>query len=187
MNCHFKLKKYDIFKNNAKVKCSIQSFENHPANIFFHKLVKVKDAKYLILASFLMKREYHVSDFFSPEFKKDFTKWKKTQESLTYIVSQEINSVDNIAESIMCDSDNHPKLLKLFLQNKISLETLAIITDVCKCLAYWNKKMKYDIVCADIIFKIKKYLPFLKYNKVVFKNLIKEKIIVDKCCTEKNG
>lgn len=175
INRHFKTASYDYFARNGQVKCSIDSFEKNPSKPYFHKLAKFKDPKGLILSSFVAKNKYWVTDLFTPEAMNEYMAWKKRQEAFTYIITREINSIDDFESEIRI-KNSHPTLLVRYLQGKISLEALIVIVDVTRCYSYWDKKLKDDIIWFDVSTKIKKYSPFLKYDRDLFKNIIKDKV-----------
>lgn len=47
--------------------------------------------------------------------------------------------------------------------------------DIAKCLPYWDRQMKGDIVYEDIGTLIKKYTPFISYDKDKFRKIVVEK------------
>lgn len=59
---------------------------------------------------------------------------------------------------------------------QISLETLVILNDIMNFFPMWNKKIDDDILWPDFKMKCEKYTPFLNYDKVKFKEILKEKI-----------
>lgn len=177
LNTHFKRKTYDYHKNNGKVKCSVAAFEKTNSIHYYRKLAKHKDPKGLILSSLISKRLYWVSDLFTPECTKEYLEWKKRQESISYLVGQiELGTIDDLQTEIVCKGKNHPPLLKRYMQGKLSFDALCIIVDITRCYSYWDKKMAGDVIWDELGMKIKKYTPFIKYDRDKFKAIIKEKV-----------
>ena len=63
---------------------------------------------------------------------------------------------------------------ELFLQKEIRIETVCILIDITETMKYLDKHLKNDIIWDDIGSTIKKYTPFIVYDKEKF-----EKIILD--------
>jgi hypothetical protein len=171
---HFKTNSYDYFARKGQVNCSVSSFEKNASKPYFLKLAKFKDPKGLVLSSFASKNKYWVTDLFTPDAMNDYMSWKKRQEAFKYIISQEVDTISDFESEIRVNN-SHPDLLVRYLQGKISLEALCVIVDITRCFSYWDKKMKEDILWSEIGIKIKKYTPFLKYDRAHFKKIIKDK------------
>jgi hypothetical protein len=72
--------------------------------------------------------------------------------------------------------NSYPVLMHLVQLKQVSLETLCILNDIMKFFSMWDKKIDDDIVWPDFKMKCEKYTPFLNYDKVKFKAILKEKI-----------
>jgi hypothetical protein len=72
--------------------------------------------------------------------------------------------------------NSYPVLMHLVQLKQVSLETLCILNDIMKFFPMWDKKIDDDIVWPDFKMKCEKYTPFLNYDKVKFKAILKEKI-----------
>ena len=68
--------------------------------------------------------------------------------------------------------NNHPIILKLFLQKEIRIETVCILIDITETMKYLDKHLKNDIIWDDIGSTIKKYTPFIVYDKDKFKKIL---------------
>jgi hypothetical protein len=60
------------------------------------------------------------------------------------------------------------------MRNKVALETLVIMNNLMNFLPMWEKKIDDDIVWPMWQRKIKKYTPFVVYDKMKYKNKLKE-------------
>lgn len=70
----------------------------------------------------------------------------------------------------------YPLLYNYLLQDKVYLETVVILDDIMNFTPMWSRKVEDDIIFPEFIMKCEKYKPFLNYDKVKFKKLLKEKI-----------
>lgn len=171
---HFK-SNYNFHERNGKVKCSVTSFKNNRVRDYFIKMAKFKDVKGLILSSFVGHEEYWTADLFSHDSMLNYKAWKKRKESLKYTISQEIESLENL-EDLLVVNDSHPGLLVKYLRQEISIETICIVLEITGCFPYWNKRMKDDILWQKQGMKMKKYIPFITFDRDYFTTLIKEKL-----------
>lgn len=179
---HFTSESYDYFKYNKKTNVSFDSFQKRKDKIFFAKLGNKKDA-YLedfLVSNFINDTKTWIGELLSDDCENTYKQWKRKQESLTYIFSTEIDFLDhydkdNFEQLFEVQSGEHPKIIKMYLRKEISIETLVIMNSI------FNFTKKYDRMIFDPLYKeisklCKKYQPFLKYDPVKMKSVIKEKL-----------
>jgi hypothetical protein len=70
----------------------------------------------------------------------------------------------------------HPLLLTKTMQKVVNLETLCILNDILNFLPMWKEKISDEYVWPTYCKLIEKYTPFIRYDKVKFKKILKEKI-----------
>ena len=174
---HFRSDSYDYFKYNGKSKINSSSFEGRNDKLFFMKLAKHPDPRNLILSNLLVNDKIWVKDIaYNEDAKRIYNEWQKRQQSLMYNFSEELSTLNDDFDSNFISKDNtHPYVLKLYLRNQISLETLVMLVDLVKCVKTWSNKYAYDPVVEETLTKIRKYRPFLKYDREKMK-----KIVIDK-------
>jgi hypothetical protein len=174
---HFTTKSYDVFKYNWKTRAKFDTFNKRKDKIFFEKIAKHDNPKNFLLSNFIINDKPWVKDIaYSETSKKIYENWNKTQQSLTYIFLTDLSQFDeNFNSNFQVVENQHPKLLILYMSHKISFETLTIMCELVGCLNVWDKKMKGDPVWESISLKIRKYAPFLNYDKNKYKNMILEK------------
>lgn len=181
---HFTKDKYDYHLYYGKSKASLQSFYKRKDRFYFEKLSRQKNDEEIV--------DFFVSNFVScndPESlwigeiikdgEKNHKEWKKKIESLTYFFKNEIStsfSSENFNDMFVIQKGKHPLLLKTYLQNKISLETLVILEKILYFKSEFDKKMD-DPVWKFISMRIKKYSPFLNTDIKKFKTILKEIIL----------
>lgn len=179
---HFSSKSYDYFKYNGRVRVSNDAFFKRKDKFFFGKLAREKGnflEKYL-LANFLKSDKVWVGDLLSDDSEVVYSNWLKIQESLTYTFKNEVDflgDVDNFDDEFKVVDGQHPSILRMFFQNKISLETLVILDDVLKFTKKWDKEIEDTVLYPEVAKKIAKYRPFLTYDKPKYRKILKEIVL----------
>lgn len=165
---------YDYFKYNGKVKANAMSFENRKDKFFFYKLSKKKDSKDYILANLIVNPNVWAGDLVDDKAETIYNEWLKRKQSLTYQFKSDILELDDedFNSNFIVENGQHPKVLKLYNMNRISLETLVILCDITGCQKYWEKTIQDTIVFPDINRLVKKYSPFLEYDKQKMKQIL---------------
>ena len=167
---------YDYFKYNGKVKANAMSFENRKDKFFFYKLSKKKEAKDIILANMLANPNAWAGELLDDKAESIYKDWAKRKQSLTYEFKSDIvNMDDEFNLNFYVENGQHPKLLKLYMMNRISLETLVILCDITGCMKYWEKNISDNIVFPDINTLVRKYQPFLEYDKAKMRKILLDK------------
>jgi len=176
---HFTKESYDYFKYGGKGKFSESSFEVRKDKYFFYKLSKQKDLVNYIVSNFVVNENLWVGDLVNEEQSNShYMQWLKKQQSLTYIISNEIELLDdNLNQNILVTDGQHPPLLRMFKQGKISAETLIALDDVLNIFKHWNKNIEEDIIWPKMYLKLMKYKPFIKYDTAKIKELLKKRFL----------
>lgn len=171
---HFSRPDYDYFKYNGKIRSNLDSFEKRKDKLFFQKLAKHPDVHNFLVANLSENEKHWIRDLaYSEDAEKTYKNWLKKQQSLTYIFKQELSKLDdNFNNNFNCKSNEHPLLLKKFLGNDISLETLCLLLEFTGAKKHWNSKMQYDLVYDTIRTKVEKYSPFIKADKEKLRNIV---------------
>jgi hypothetical protein len=180
---HFSNKKYNYFTYNGKIKCSIKSFYGRRDRFWFEKISRQKSDEEII--------NLFVSNFAScedpqslwvGEIIKDgeeiYKNWMRKTQSLSYIFKEEVSILNskNFDEMFRIEGNRHPKILKEFLQKKISLETMIILNNILGYKKQFDKKL-LDPVWEFVSMRIEKYSPFLHIDSNKFKSILKECVI----------
>jgi hypothetical protein len=180
---HFNSDTYDYFRYGGKTRANVKSFEMRHDKYFFNKLAKHKDTERFVLANIVEDNpNVWVGDLANEQQAElNYKTWLKRQESLSYVFT---NDLDNLSpaynDNLVVEGSNHPLLLKLLIQKKVSLETLVVLNDLCGFFRHWNRKIEEDVIWPMVYKKCKKYRPFLKFDKDKLKQ-----IVVDKFSTMK--
>ena len=168
---------YDYFKYQGKVNATISSFQARRDRFFFDKLAKHNDPVGFLLSNIIHNPTAYIRELAYGENEKTiYKKWLKTKESLSYIFTTELAALDpDFNSNFVCKSNDHPPLLKTYLRGKISLETLTILCTLTGCDKRWDKQLGGDIIYEDISKLIKKYTPFITYDKDKFKEIVRKR------------
>jgi len=176
---HFTTESYDYHKYNGKVKANRDSFDKRKDRFFFEKISRHRDPHGLMLANFLKSDDIWVKNLTGDEASEQYNQWLGKLQSISRSVENELSVLDEDFDSNFKVIDGrHPNILKLYLADKLSIETFIIIYDLVGCETYWNNKFKNDFIWCEVKKKIKKVRPFLVYDKTKIKNIIVEKFTV---------
>ena len=180
LKLHFETDSYDALKYNFKTSIKPQSFFNRKDKYFFAKLAKTygKNLKDYYIANFKMDVKY-VGDMLNEGGEQYYRSHKKVLESIHYSFENDINKLSEIESSfdelLLSENNNHPKIIKLWMQDEILLETIVILDSLTGFMNRENKKITETIIWPDIYRKITKYKPFVKFNTEACRSiLIKE-------------
>lgn len=175
---HFTTDSYDYFKYNGKVRASIDSFQSRNDSFFFLKLARKDDYENIILANMIEKPDIWVRDILEEEGQNRYINWKKRMDSLGYIFKSDINNMlDEYEDNFVVRDGQHPHIMTMMLQKKISLETFTIMTHLANIFPYWEKKIVDKIVSRDIMKKSRKYKPFLDLDWKRYKTYVKDQFL----------
>lgn len=171
---HFNVFNYSYHRYNGNIKTSVtpDSFEKRKDKFFFEKLSQHRDPHGFMLANFAKKPKTWIRDIVSSkEAEETYNNWLKVNQSLSYTFKKDLSAMDEDFNSNIAIKGSHPKLLKLFMSDKITLETLVIICDLTNCCPYWTKRLD-DPVYDEIRLLIMKYTGFVDYDKEKYKKIL---------------
>jgi len=175
---HFNSDTYDYFRYGGKTRANVKSFEMRHDKYFFNKLAKHKDTERFVLANIVEDNpNVWVGDLANEQqAENNYKVWLKRQESLSYVFTNDLDSLSLVYnDNLIVEGSNHPLLLKLLIQKKVSLETLVVLNDLCGFFRHWNRKIEEDVIWPMVYKKCKKYRPFLKFDKDKLKQIVVDK------------
>jgi len=179
LKLHFETDGYDAIKYHFKTSVKPTSFFKRKDKFFFAKLAKTyeKELKEFYIANFKNDVKY-VGDMLNEGGEKYYRDHKKVMESLTYQFKTDINKLNDMDvtfDSLLeAEDNNHPLIIKLWMQEEILLETVVILDSILGFVERENKKITDTIIWPDIYRKIMKYKPFVKFDRNKCLNLLKE-------------
>lgn len=178
---HFTKKTYDYHKYCGKSRASIQSFYKRKDRFWFEKLSRNKDDKQII--------EFFVSNFVTcadPDSlwigdiirhgESNYLKWSGRINALSYVFKSEVHDIfdgEDFDEMFRIKNSRHPKILKMFLQSKVSLETMVILNKIIGYKKYFDSKLE-DPIWQFVSMRIDKYDNFIHIDIFHFKKILKE-------------
>lgn len=170
LKLHFETDSYDAVKYNYKSNVTPSSFFKRKDKYFFAKLAKKydKNLKEFYISQFKNTEKY-VGDMMDEEAEKNYLDFKRIQESIHRVFSIDINKLndqeqkfDKLFES---DKGQLPLVIKLWMQEEISLETIVILNSILGFIPRESKKISDTIIWPDTKRLIEKYTPFVNYSK----------------------
>jgi hypothetical protein len=180
---HFTTNTYDYYKYCGKSRCSLKSFYSNKSRFFFEKISRKyadNEIVNLFVANYAFSEisgQIWIGDIVR-EGEQTYKSWMKKIQSLSYIFKDEVSILNskNFDEMFKIEGNRHPKILKEFLQKKISLETMIILNNILGYKKQFDKKLQ-DPVWEFTSMKIEKYTPFLQIDNNKFKMILKESVL----------
>lgn len=182
---------YDFFKYRGKTRKFGNLDQKRGKNFIFRLEKKYGNefANFLVcMFTFHSKENWRLDQFIGVENEKIYEQWKSKMTSLPYYFEQDLNFLKDLNvpfnDMFKCSvirngvkSKSHPLILKHYIKEDVSLETLIVIDIVLGYFEHWDKIMKDDFMWKDLHFKIKKYKPFLTISKERYKEILKKVFI----------
>lgn len=173
LKSHFSDMNYDFFKYNGKVKAWRTTFEQRKDKYFFYKLSKKKDPIEYLVANFVGSDDFYIGNIREDKSDQVYMDWKKRKESLGYVFKSDLSKMkEDFNSNIIVPENEHPYLLRLYMRGDICIETLTLINKCCKMFAYWDEKLKDDVMWPDIKLKAIKYDPFISVDINRYREII---------------
>ena len=182
---HFTSDKYDFFKYDGKVNCKLDTFTKRNDRYFFHKLSKKYKQDEIVdffVANFLYDKKKWVGNLLRNDGNETYLAYRKNKESLSYSFRNDCNVIVNDFNAKRFSFDDgfcvfggqHPRVLQLLIQKKISYQTAVIINHYLSFVKNWNMEIKEKVVWPKIAFKLGKLKNFVKFNETKCKMIMKE-------------
>ena len=182
---HFTSASYDYYRHNAKVNSSFNTFLKRNDRFFFHKLTTKYNKEEMLeyfVCNFFHNSKTWIGNLVRADGETYYSKWKKYNQSFTYNFRSDCVLLDNVINdnSIRFDdvfsvhNGQHPRLLRLLLSEKISIQTLIILDQILSFVKNWDKEIAENVIWPEKSFKLKKLKPFIKFNLTKCKFIMKE-------------
>ena len=107
-----------------------------------------------------------------------YMSWKKRNQSLSYIFKEEVESVlsNQKIDAVFSLKKGHPIILKKYLSDEISAETMVILDKILGFRQDFDDKLN-DPVWETVSMRIKKYSPFLNIDVFHYKKILKQVVL----------
>ena len=182
LKLHFTSTSYDVFKYNWKTNISTNTFMKRKDKYQFYKISRKygkDDLRDFFVSNFVYGESNWIGDMLTADGEKWYTKHKKVNQSLTYVFENDILGLignDAPEQMLVVNDGQHPVLLREVMSGTISVETMVILNNIMNFFPMWNKKIDDDIIWPNFRLKCEKYAPFVTFDKVKFKSILKEQI-----------
>lgn len=173
--------KYDYFKYKGKVKLTQDHFLKDNGKYSYYKLSRkynMEDLQDFYVSNFIDRNIKWVGELTNEEGESTFLKWKKRNQSLTYLFTENLeylfDKVEKPDKILAVRSGNFPMLLSSTMEGAVSVETLCILNNILNFFPMWEKKIDDDIIFPEWKRKAEKYTPFIDFDQTKYKNILKE-------------
>ena len=175
---HFMTDSYDFFKYRGRIgKLNPDSYNKRGDRQYFemvsrtHQLKQLRD---LYISHFLVDR-YYPADFIMDDANDVYNKHQKHLQSLSYIFKEDLNKLTEkgLERCFRVSKREYPYIALLYMREAISIETMVILDDLVHFMDKFDKFYEDDYIWRKMSRKIRKYKPFLKYDKAKMKDILK--------------
>ena len=180
LRLHFTTDSYNVIEQKGRVRATKNSFLKRKDLLSIRRVAETysdKDIVDFLVANFVSGDRW--GGVFDVESKDRYQGWKKRIESISYTFKKEVDKAAAYADKLgitfnqlfYCNHGQHPFIIKMYLRNDISIETLVILNKLNNFTDQLDQDLKDDLVWPDTSRIIKKYSPFLeikkdKYNEI---------------------
>lgn len=174
LKLHFTNPSYDYFKYQGKTRIDHRVFERRKDKYQFYKLSKHRDPQGLIVANFAAGSAGWIGDLLTEEANDRYTDWLGRQQSITYRFQSDMEKLaDNLKSNFQVKEGQHPPLLVYVKRGVISIETLTILNELLSFFPTWDIKINDTVLWPNIRNRCLKYAPFITYDRVKIKQILK--------------
>lgn len=178
LKAHFQTEDYDVVEMRGRIRASRKAYTSNKALIFQKLVKKYNDAEVCnyMVSNFIAGN--HWGGVFDEEAAKRYTAWQKRIQSLGYRFEQDLQTLteeaaeEGITDWFSAENGRHPLILKAFLRNSISPETMVILNKLTGFVD--NIKLDNDPVWPDVRRLIIKYSPFVRISKEQYERIYNE-------------
>ena len=186
IKAHFTSPSYEYHKHSGRTSANPSSYERRKDRYQFESLgIKYNKEKLvdLFVANFVIKPYGWVGELLLDEAEEIHLEWQKRVESLTYFYTDDCDGILNWLETnqkklndlFRVIGDDHPIIVKMVLQNVISLETFITLDKVFGFIARIARRID-DPIWKNLKHKSDKYSPFLNIDVAKCRRILRDKI-----------
>jgi hypothetical protein len=189
LKLHFTTENYDVIAQRGRVRASRAAFAKRKDLYSIKKVSKTysdEEVANFLVANFTSGDRW--GGMFDSEAGERYSEWKKRIESLGYIFTNDLDRlIEELDASNMSFADafkitkaQHPYIIKAFLRKTITLETLVILEKINPFLEKFDLELNNDIMWPDISRLMRKYKPFLQFDKEKYNAILRRRVGHDK-------
>lgn len=179
---HFERDSYDYFKYHGKITVSHDAFQSRKDMFKFQKLSRMvsdKEMRDFIVSNLIEGRKW-VGDMATDEGMDCYNKYLKRKQSLKYTFTNDLDRLFSMYDPhqvFKAGEGEIPTIARAVNDETICIETMVILDTFIGFSKVYDEKFKdLGIIWSSWSLLIKKYRPFLVYDKESFKNILKDKI-----------
>jgi len=182
---HFSSEQYNFFQYDGKTRISVDAFQKRRDKFLFHRLArKYRDEEMVpfLVANFVDRDDNWTKSLLEEEAEQAYRDWKRRTDSMSKVYVEDLQKIankNNFNELFKVEDGQFPKLLVLFMQKDVTIETMVILNNIFNFIRIWDKKISDDIIYPKVSRKIRKYGAFLNINVDKYKSLSKETLLGD--------
>ena len=177
LRLHFTRPDFDITKSRKGVKVSREAFLKRKDLFALRKIADTKSKTEIIdflVANFVSGNQW--GGVFDAEANEVYAEWQIRMQKLGYTFKQDIQTLYADGNPFEVIDGQHPKVLKLYLGKKISLESIAILAKIGIMENIDYSSLSNDFIWNDFVHLVKKYKPFVKIDKEYYTRQLKQEI-----------
>ena len=172
---HFESATYDAVKYHYKTNTNAKAFWKRRDKYQFAKIARrftsIDELIGFYVAHFIKGSKWVGNMLDSDE---SYTEWRRKQQSLSYVFDQDMAKLSDVYGSFddlfAIDSSPYPEVVNKYMQEQISIETVAILDRLTNFL----NRVEVDdtILYPEIKMRIRKYEPFIYFDTKKMKAII---------------
>lgn len=170
---HFTNESYDVFKMEGRVKAmSREKFQQTRMAKTFIRIAKNYPTEESLI-KFLVANMVAGDDgggVFVDNGSDIHKEWVRRTEAITETFRNDLNTCVDACDGntdllFETNGDDHPMIFKLYLQKSICIETLVLLNLQENFVKVIDEKLEDDLLWPRVSMRIKRYKPFLQYDK----------------------
>lgn len=174
---HFTTESYNVIKSSGNISATEESYTNRSDQSVFEKIGKRyktdKEVVQFLIANFAYGNSYVV---YSTESHRNYVEWKRRKESITQVVSNDLINTSYLLEDDRQSNpiaivNGLPPLLKYYIGNHVTYETMVILQDMLDFLPLWEANV---LMWQDLFLRIRKGKQFVRYDPPRIEKLLKD-------------
>lgn len=175
LKLHFTNDKFNVFENRGNVKGSLQTFEARNDSYLFEKLARRFSTDKECIQYFVANFAYNNDNMiYEPgEAEQHYVEWQSRKEAISRIFKDDLETIQleidkngyDYSDVFNCTLNDLPLIIKLYLGNKITIETMVILNELENLSVKWLENASISLIMEQDIRKIRKLSGFVTYNK----------------------
>lgn len=179
---HFTQESYCYFKYKGRIKATKDSFMTNKDRFKFSKISKKYNEdglKEFFISNFISGKSW-IGEFFEEDADSNYKEYLKRKQSFSYVFQNQVSKLftENDPKEVFAVKDSqYPILIESYLKQDLCIEVLTVLNTFIKFVDKFDKRLgKDDIIWSKVSFLARKLEPFLQYDKIKIKQILKESI-----------